>query len=96
MQSLLFVSRHLPFIKEKYGFRTKFTYSNVLLILAGLVAEKLGGGRWADLVRKRLLDPLNMTQTTFAGEAGEGEGFARPYKAHEGGTLEARPWVAVR
>jgi D-alanyl-D-alanine carboxypeptidase len=86
----------LPFLKEEFGFRTKFTYSNIMIILAGVVAEKLGGAPWWTLVEQRLLIPLNMTQTTTAGEADEGRGFARSYKTLEDGTLEARPWVAVR
>lgn len=43
-----------------------FHYSNLGYGLLGAVLQKLTGESWADLVGKRLLDPLGMTRTTYS------------------------------
>ena len=46
-------------------FRAAAIYNNILYAVAGDVAQALGGASWEALVRRELLEPLNMTSTTF-------------------------------
>ena len=43
----------------------KFVYSNLGYIFAGLMAEKVTGVAWEDLMRRRLFQPLGMTSAGF-------------------------------
>jgi len=61
-------------------FRARSTYNNVVYSLAGHVAGRLGGGRsWESLLRELVLDPLNMTQTSFFDARDVPLRFARNY-----------------
>jgi len=42
-----------------------YSYSNLGYIIAGLVAEKVGGKRYAELMSERIFEPLGMKSTTF-------------------------------
>src|SRR5260370_4441466 len=42
-----------------------YSYSNVGFIIAGLVAEEIGGKHYADLMSERIFAPLGMKSTTF-------------------------------
>ncbi len=44
-----------------------WAYSNTNFVLLGLVAEKVGGAPWADLVRRELIEPLGLTATYVQG-----------------------------
>ena len=46
-------------------FRTTFQYQSTMFTVAGLAVAKASGMSWADFVRKRLLDPLDMKATRF-------------------------------
>ena len=46
-------------------FRDRAVYNNIMYALAGLIAEKLGGATWEQLVTSRLLRPLGMNSTIF-------------------------------
>ena len=54
----------LRFIKPASSFRSAFAYDNLLYVVAGQVIEAVSGAPWEEVVRKRILDPLQMTQTT--------------------------------
>jgi CubicO group peptidase (beta-lactamase class C family) len=43
-----------------------FHYSNLAYGLLGAVLQRVTGESWADLVGKRVLDPLGMTRTTYS------------------------------
>jgi CubicO group peptidase (beta-lactamase class C family) len=43
----------------------QFLYSNTGYLLLGVVAQRVGGGSYPDLVREHILDPLGMGSTTF-------------------------------
>lgn len=59
-------------------FRT-YHYSNLAYGLLGAVLRRATGESWADLVGKRVLDPLGMKRTTYAPV----EPYARGYVVHE-------------
>jgi CubicO group peptidase (beta-lactamase class C family) len=55
-----------------------YHYSNLAYGLLGAVLHRVTGENWADLVGKRVLDPLGMKRTTYAPV----EPFARGYVVH--------------
>jgi CubicO group peptidase (beta-lactamase class C family) len=59
-------------------FRT-YHYSNLAYGLLGAVLQRVTGESWADLVGKRVLDPLGMKRTTYSPV----EPYARGYVVHE-------------
>jgi CubicO group peptidase (beta-lactamase class C family) len=65
-----------------------YHYSNLAYGLLGAVAERIAGEPWSAQVGKRLLDPLDMTRTTYHAT----EPFARGYVVHPWhGTLREEP-----
>ncbi len=50
-------------------FRTTFQYQSTMFTVAGFAAAKASGTTWEELVRKRLLDPLDMKATQFTTKA---------------------------
>jgi len=56
-------------------------YSNLAYALLGRAVEQVRGGSWADLLRKRVLDPLGMTATTYS-PLEPGVRSARGYSVH--------------
>ncbi len=50
------------------GFRQSYQYNNLLYIVAGRVIESVSGIRWEDFISYRLLRPLGMSSTIFAGD----------------------------
>jgi CubicO group peptidase (beta-lactamase class C family) len=66
----------------------RFHYSNLAYGLLGAVLQRVTGERWADLVGKRVLDPLGMKRTTYAPV----EPYARGYVVHAlDGSLHEEP-----
>jgi CubicO group peptidase (beta-lactamase class C family) len=55
-----------------------YHYSNLAYGLLGAVLQRVTGESWADLVGKRVLDPLGMKRTTYAPV----EPYARGYVVH--------------
>ena len=67
-------------MNASFNFRSRAIYNNVVYSVAGHVVEQLGAGRsWESLLRELVLDPLNMTQTSFYHARDDREMFARPY-----------------
>lgn len=58
------VVKQMKYNEPDHGFREKYGYQNVMYIAAGLVIEKITGKTWDEVIRQRLLDPLNMKSTT--------------------------------
>ena len=48
-----------------YPFRESYLYNNFMYGLASVVAEKLGGKSWEDLISEELYQPLGMTTSSF-------------------------------
>ena len=73
------------------NFRSKALYNNVVYSVAGHVVEQLGaGGSWELLLRELVLDPLNMTETSFYHARDHPDKFAQPY-VHPHGMHSAWP-----
>ncbi len=66
----------------------RYRYSNLAYGLLGAVLARVTGQSWADLVTKRVLDPLGMKRTSYLPV----EPYARGYVVHAlGGTLHEEP-----
>jgi len=59
-QELIRALRHLDF---SAGFRERFQYNNLLVVLAGYVVEVVSGQSWEVVVQSELLAPLKMDRT---------------------------------
>lgn len=44
-------------------FRTTWQYNNFMFLTAGVIAERIAGQSWEDLVQKKIFDPLEMKQS---------------------------------
>lgn len=60
--------RMLGYQEPLYPLRTKFVYSNYMYVLAGFVAEKMGGKPWETLVKELLFEPLGMRDSGFVSD----------------------------
>lgn len=58
------IIHRLRFIKPVTSFRSSFAYDNLLYIAAGEVIATVEKSSWEDAVRKRILAPLEMNETT--------------------------------
>lgn len=54
------------YLELSCGFRERFQYNNLTTAVAGHVAEVVTGRTWADLVREQIVEPLEMSSTTFS------------------------------
>ncbi len=63
------VVRRIRYRKNKYSFREKFGYQNVMFITAGEVIENVTGKTWDEFVYEQIFDPLGMesSSTTNSG-----------------------------
>lgn len=62
--------RSLRFARPISSFRADFTYTNITHLLAGRITARLARQEdWNALVRKEILDPLGMTDTSSSAEA---------------------------
>lgn len=57
------ILRRLRFLRPVYSFREKDGYSNPGYFAAGMVASRVGGASWEELVRRRLFEPLGMKES---------------------------------
>ena len=66
-----------------------FRYSNIGYIIAGYAMEKVTGEPWQRIIERKLLEPLDMKNTTsYASQARARADFALPYLAVNGKFIE--------
>ena len=53
------------YMRPQAGFREKWIYNNMMYTAAGFVMENVTGKTWEDLIREKLLQPLQMKSTYF-------------------------------
>jgi CubicO group peptidase (beta-lactamase class C family) len=63
------IIRRVSLLPLDKPFRTTFQYQSTMFTVAGFAAAKASSTTWEDLVRKRLLDPLDMKATQFTTKA---------------------------
>lgn len=75
-------AKHLP---KAFDFRAGYGYSNVMYIAAGEVIKKVTGQPWSEVVKERILIPLEMNSTiTTPNLLNEKGNFATPHGRKEG------------
>lgn len=55
----------LRFLRPGLGLRERFQYNNLMYMVAGLIVERVTGGTWEEFVRRRILEPLGMSRSSF-------------------------------
>ncbi|KAL3878902.1 hypothetical protein ACJMK2_031228 [Sinanodonta woodiana] len=80
------MTRRLRFLPEIQPFRDTFVYNNMMYMLAGHVAEVLGGDTWENLVKTRLFQPIGMHSTTVLTNPSQvsSGNTAKPYMIKDG------------
>lgn len=58
------ILRRLRFLPPASSLRSRFSYSNIGYLAAGEAVAAAGGNSWDDLLRERILAPLDMRETT--------------------------------
>jgi CubicO group peptidase (beta-lactamase class C family) len=72
--------------------RETWQYNNLAFVAAGLLAEKVAGATWEDLVLKRIFEPLGMTRASFSAHKAEYDpNAARPYVERDGKIERTKP-----
>lgn len=59
------IIKRMKYLKPDTDFRTKPAYQNITFLVAAKVIEAIEGVSWEDFVRKRILIPLQMTNTVM-------------------------------
>ena len=77
------------------AFRTKYDYDNILYLVAGEVIKRVSGMSWETFVKKQIMDPLDMdnSSTLPAGMSGLNN-LATPHLA-ENGVLRTIPYYEL-
>ena len=74
--------RHL---EPSHGLRETFQYQNLMYMTAGLLAGRVAGTTWEDLVRSALFEPLGMTSSNFSVlDSQHSNDFASPHDERDG------------
>jgi CubicO group peptidase (beta-lactamase class C family) len=74
-------------------FRSAFQYQSTMFTAAGLAAGSAAKSTWADLLRKRVLDPLEMTGASLTtAEAEKAPDRAMPHRPDPDGKIAVIPW----
>jgi len=69
----------LRYLKPVTSFRSSFAYDNLLYIVAGEVIATVEKSSWEDAIRKRILAPLQMNETTTTSVLPAGANRAWPH-----------------
>jgi len=84
------VLRRIKYIEPIADFRTRFTYSNAMYVVAGEVVAHASGQPWEQFVAERIFKPLHMVSTTVSVTDVEADRLAlRHWNSDEG--IVARP-----
>ena len=97
LDSLWLASNNVPYLPRSEAvrilnyapgiqpFRTQFIYNNFGYEVLGQVIERASGETFAEVLRRRVLNPLGLYRTYYTEESRENE--AKPYAALEAGSL---------
>jgi CubicO group peptidase (beta-lactamase class C family) len=77
-------------------FRTAFQYQSTMFTAAGLAVGAAARTTWADLVQRRLLDPLGMSRTTLTTtDAEKAADRTAGHRRGRDGRVEGVPWYPM-
>ncbi len=75
----------LRYLEPSTTFRGRWQYQNLMFLTAGILAERLTGRTWEDLVRERIFEPLGMARSNLSVEdSRRTDDHALPYAWIEG------------
>lgn len=75
----------LRFLEPTAPLRQKWQYQNLMYMTAGLLAEKVSGKSWEQLVRERIFAPLGMKNATLSiADMQAVADFSQPYAKKDG------------
>ncbi len=90
------IVRRMAYAKPDAGFRTRFQYQNVMFMVAGYAVGRVTGGTWNEFVKRRIFDPLGMTESDTSSIAAQrSPDFATPHLEEHDGTVTPIPWLNV-
>ncbi len=79
------VVARLRYLPPNKSFRSAWQYNNLMYITAGHLCELVSGQTWEELVRRRILDRLEMPATSFSHQPSGAQGeVALPYALRKG------------
>src|SRR5215211_2477450 len=79
------IVRRLKAISPTASFRSRYAYDNVLYVAAGEVIPAVTGQSWEDFVRRRIFEPLGMTEARVtARSVAPGDNFATAHAVVDG------------
>jgi CubicO group peptidase (beta-lactamase class C family) len=86
------VFRRMAYLKPTHPNRTHYDYSTLLYMVAGQVAENVGGAKWDELLQSKLLKPAGMTSTvTDSQSAAKIKSRAKGYQRLASGEIVVMP-----
>lgn len=72
--------KRIRYLQPSFDIRERYQYGNLMYFSAGLAMERVTGKNWEDLIRQRILIPLEMVNTNFSVEdTQKTDNFALPY-----------------
>jgi CubicO group peptidase (beta-lactamase class C family) len=90
------IIRKIGKVKLEYPFRSGFRYQTTMFTTAGWAVGHASGTSWADFVQKRILDPLEMKNTTLTTtEALKSSDHASPHRRDGDGQVVLIPWYRM-
>ncbi len=79
----------LRYLKPNKSFRSTWQYNNLMYVTAGYLCEVVTGETWEELVRRRLLERMSMTATSFSFEDSGVDGqVSLPYGKRKGEVVQ--------
>jgi CubicO group peptidase (beta-lactamase class C family) len=75
----------LQYLEPSRGFRAAYQYQNLMFMTAGYLVERIVGIPWEEFAGKRILEPLEMKETSFTvTDSQKAPDFAFPYQEIKG------------
>jgi CubicO group peptidase (beta-lactamase class C family) len=72
--------QRLQFLEPSVTFRQQFQYNNLMFMTAGVLAERITGQSWEDLVRQRIFVPLGMRRSNLSvTDMAQDDNYSLPY-----------------
>lgn len=90
------IIRRIGKVKQDYPFRSGFRYQTTMFTTAGWAVGHASGSSWADFVQKRILDPLEMKNTSLTtASALQSSDHASPHRQNGDGPIVVIPWYQM-
>lgn len=72
--------KRIRYLQPSFDIRERYQYGNLMYFTAGLAMEKATGQNWEELIREKILNPLDMKHTNFSvEETQKTDNYAFPY-----------------